>query len=93
MYRHVVINDAPPDMRHHLTKRPTQDDIARRTGTQIVTRGRYMPPGTPQTDTDRPLYLNITPGVCASEVRTALPSFLQITGITCQQQLLSALAR
>jgi hypothetical protein len=68
VFRHVVINDAPPELRHHLTKRPTQDDIARRTGTQIVTRGRYMAPGTPQTDTDKPLYLNITPGMCANEV-------------------------
>ena len=33
--RDVYINDAPPDMRHHMTKRPTQDDVARRTGTQV----------------------------------------------------------
>ncbi len=33
--RDVYINDASPDMRHHMTKRPTQDDVARRTGTQV----------------------------------------------------------
>ncbi|CAL8471825.1 g11367 [Coccomyxa elongata] len=67
IFRPVTINDAPPEMRHHLTKRPTQDDIARRTGTQIVTRGRYMAPGMPQSDTEQPLYLFITPGASASE--------------------------
>ncbi|EIE23783.1 hypothetical protein COCSUDRAFT_63305 [Coccomyxa subellipsoidea C-169] len=65
--RQVTINDAPPDMRHHLTKRPTQDDIGRRTGTQIVTRGRYMPPGMPPSDTEQPLYLFITPGASSTE--------------------------
>lgn len=35
IFRDVYINDAPPDMRHHMTKRPTQDDVARRTGTQV----------------------------------------------------------
>ena len=35
VFRDVYINDAPPEMRHHMTKRPTQDDVARRTGTQV----------------------------------------------------------
>ena len=35
IFRDVYINDASPDMRHHMTKRPTQDDVARRTGTQV----------------------------------------------------------
>lgn len=74
--RQVTINNAPPEMRHHLTKRPTQDDIARRTGTQIVTRGRYMAPGMPQSDTEQPLYLFITPGASASEVCLPCPTVL-----------------
>ena len=36
--------------------------------TQVVTRGRYMAPGTPFTDVDKPLHLHITPGACSSEV-------------------------
>jgi hypothetical protein len=35
VFRDVFINDATPDVRHHMTKRPTQDDVARRTGTQV----------------------------------------------------------
>ncbi len=76
IFRQVTINDAPPEMRHHLTKRPTQDDIARRTGTQIVTRGRYMAPGMPQSDTEQPLYLFITPGASATEVSCPCPLLL-----------------
>ena len=38
VFRDVYINDAPPEMRHHMTKRPTQDDVARRTGTQVRLR-------------------------------------------------------
>lgn len=72
IFRDVYINDAPPDMRYHMTKRPTQDDVARRTGTQVVVRGRYMAPGTPFTDVDKPLHLHITPGACTSEVHTCL---------------------
>lgn len=36
--------------------------------TQVVTRGRYMAPGTPFTDVDKPLHLHITPGACSTEV-------------------------
>ncbi len=35
---------------------------------QVVTRGRYMAPGTPFTDVDKPLHLHITPGACSTEV-------------------------
>ena len=107
VFRDVFINDAPAEMRHHLTKRPTQvgslpvqdvqaaalgsssgkhitmqlhevlrmrpaqDDIGRRTGTQIVTRGRYLAPGTaPASETDKPLHLHITPGASATQART-----------------------
>ncbi|KAK9851167.1 hypothetical protein WJX84_011058 [Apatococcus fuscideae] len=60
--REVVINDAPSQTRYNLTKRPVQDDIARRTNTLIVTRGRYYPPGVPQDETEPPLRLKILPG-------------------------------
>ena len=64
----VTINNAPAEIRHHLTKRSTQDDIARRTGTTIVVRGRYMPPGLPPDEKEKPLLLRITPGRSATEV-------------------------
>jgi hypothetical protein len=40
IFKEVVINDTKPAIRQHLTKRPVQDDIARRTHTVITTRGR-----------------------------------------------------
>ncbi|KAK9837508.1 hypothetical protein WJX81_007444 [Elliptochloris bilobata] len=58
----VSINDAPPDTRHFLTRRPTQDDIGRRTGTVLTVRGRYYPPGVPREERDPPLLLHIAPG-------------------------------
>ena len=64
----VNINDAPGPIRYNLTRRATQDDIARRTGTQIVVRGQYQPPGVPITTPEPPLFLKITPGAIVGEV-------------------------
>ncbi len=69
--REVVINDAPAQTRYNLTKRPVQDDIARRTNTLIVTRGRYYPPGLPQDEAEPPLRLKILPGGNLPPVSTA----------------------
>ncbi len=66
--REVAINDAPGPIRYKLTLRTTQDDIARRTGTVVVVRGRFLPPGMPNNGEEPPLHLKITPGVTASEV-------------------------
>ena len=66
--REVTINDAPGPIRYNLTRRATQDDIARRTGTTVVVRGRYVPPGAPPTEGEPPLFLKITPGLVSSEV-------------------------
>ena len=69
LFQEVVINSAQPQIRNHLTKRSTQDDIARRTGTSVVVRGRYMPPGVAPADSeDKPLCLKVTPGLSKSEV-------------------------
>ena len=65
--REVTINSAVPQIRNHLTKRSTQDDIARRTGTSVVVRGRFMPPGTPAGE-EKPLFLRVTPGLSQAEV-------------------------
>ena len=66
--REVTINDAAGPIRYNLTRRATQDDIARRTGTTVVVRGRYVPPGAPPTEGEPPLFLKITPGLVSSEV-------------------------
>ena len=67
--REVTINSAAPQIRNHLTKRSTQDDIARRTGTSVVVRGRFMPPGAqPDSAEDKALCLRVTPGVSQAEV-------------------------
>jgi hypothetical protein len=72
--RDVTINDAPPAIRNHLTKRTTQDDIARRTGTVVTVKGRYYSPGDPQDENEKPLYLRITPGQCMQDVCLCLPT-------------------
>ena len=72
--RDVVINDASGPIRYNLTRRVTQDDIARRTGTQIVVRGQYQPPGVPSNTDELPLFLKVTPGAVSQEV-----SLLSIT--------------
>lgn len=61
IFREVTINDAAPQIRYSLTKRTTQEDIQRRTGTVIVNRGRYMAPGAPPDEKEKPLHLRITP--------------------------------
>ncbi|CAD7694672.1 unnamed protein product [Ostreobium quekettii] len=63
--REVVINDAPNQIRYHLTRRGTQEDIQRRTATVIVTRGTYCPPGAKLDERDKPLHLRILPGAGA----------------------------
>ena len=70
IYREVTINDAAPNLRHHLTKRSTQDDISKRTKASIVVRGRFMPPGS-QEGEEKPLFLKCTPGLSRQEVRNA----------------------
>ena len=67
--REVTINDAAPNLRHHLTKRSTQDDISKRTKAAIVVRGRYMPAGVTDA-TEKPLFLKCTPGLSLTEVGT-----------------------
>ena len=58
----VTINDAPPQQRYLLTKRTTQEEIQRRTGTEIKNRGRYQAPGAPADDQEKPLFLRVAPG-------------------------------
>eukprot|EP00884_Botryococcus_braunii_P014304 jgi/Botrbrau1/22875/Bobra.0065s0033.1 len=65
--RDVTINDAPPAIRHHLTKRSTQDDIARRTGTVLTVKGRYYAPGEPEDEAEKPLFLRVSPGMCLQD--------------------------
>ena len=69
--REVTINDAAPNLRHHLTKRSTQDDISKRTKAAIVVRGRYMPAGVLDA-TEKPLFLKCTPGLSLTEVGDVL---------------------
>ncbi|KAK1356428.1 Hydroxyproline-rich glycoprotein family protein, putative, expressed [Heracleum sosnowskyi] len=59
--REIVINDAESSIRNKLTKRQTQEEIQRCTGSVVITRGRYRPPNGP-TDGEKPLYLHISAG-------------------------------
>eukprot|EP00898_Chlorokybus_atmophyticus_P007100 jgi/Chlat1/7391/Chrsp6S07419 len=59
--REIVINDADPALRYHLTKRTTQEDIQSRTNTVVITRGRYRPPGAPPDPLgEKPLHLHVS---------------------------------
>jgi len=64
IFREVSINNAPPKTRFHLTKRSTMADIEHRWHVLVVVRGRYYPPGTPESEQkdEKPLCLRITPG-------------------------------
>jgi hypothetical protein len=66
----VVINDAPAHIRALLTKHDTASELSRRHHVAIATRGRYIAGGAARaTGTDRPLYLRVTPGAAAGQVR------------------------
>jgi hypothetical protein len=56
-----------PQVRQQLTKRHCQEEIQRRTGTVLIVRGRYYPPGMPVDDRDKPLFLRISPTVAAGD--------------------------
>ena len=83
--RDVVINDAPGPIRYNLTRRVTQDDIARRTGTQIVVRGQYQAPAAPGGSDEPPLFLKVTPGAVSQEVAFLL-YHLNIPSVTPKPQ-------
>lgn len=59
--REIVINDAESAVRYKLTKRQTQEEIQKCTGSVVITRGKYRPPDAPL-DGDKPLYLHISAG-------------------------------
>lgn len=62
IFRDVTINDAPPAIRYSLTRRSFQDDVQRRTNSVVITKGRYVAPGTQAHGDELPLYLHIMPG-------------------------------
>lgn len=66
-FREITFNDAPSAVRQQLTKRHCQEEIQRRTGTVLIVRGRYYPPGMPVDDRDKPLFLRISPTVAAGD--------------------------
>lgn len=64
----VPINDAPPNIRHTLTKRTVQDEIQARCNVMIVTRGRFYPPGAIPEPNEPPIHLYIKPNQNAGPV-------------------------
>ncbi|XP_057436101.1 protein RIK isoform X2 [Lotus japonicus] len=64
--REIIINDAESSIRYKLTKRQTQEEIQRCTGTIVITRGKYRPPTAPP-DGEKPLYLHISAGAHIKE--------------------------
>jgi hypothetical protein len=90
--REVVINDAGHHIRQLLTKRQTLDEISKRTNTQLVVRGRFVPGGSQNASgTDRPLYLRVTPTTNAGQVCVRLPTWVtgNFVGETPQHRIMS----
>jgi hypothetical protein len=56
----VVINDEPLAMRDQLTRRSALTSVEQQTGTCIVVKGRYYPPGAPRDSINPPLHLHVT---------------------------------
>ena len=82
--REVVINDAGHHIRQLLTKRQTLDEISKRTNTQLVVRGRFVPGGSQNASgTDRPLYLRVTPTTNAGQV--CVRSFTWLTKFVAEK--------
>jgi hypothetical protein len=86
----VPFNEAPPRVRHILTKRSTQQELEAKWRVVVVVRGRYLPPGqasASEREEDRPLFLRITPSKTLPAVRTtrqapvSLPA--QLAGQLC----------
>lgn len=57
----VFINDAPIATRDQLTRRAALAYVEQQTGTSIVIKGRFYPPGAPRDSVNPPIHLHITP--------------------------------
>lgn len=66
----VEINDYPPQARKKVTQRMSLDDIAERTGVNVISRGVYVEPGKPLKAGERKLYL-LLEGTSEMQVRQA----------------------
>lgn len=69
IFKDVTINDAPSQIRYYLTRRGTQEMVQRASNTVIVTKGRFCGPGSGADSLEKPLFLRVTPGHSAGEVR------------------------
>jgi hypothetical protein len=67
----VFINDHPISMRDQMTRRSALVYVEQQTGTSIVVKGRYYPPGAVRDAVNPPLHLLITPQPHLGTVRAA----------------------
>lgn len=72
IFKDVTINDAPSQIRYYLTRRGTQEMVQRASNTVIVTKGRFCGAGSAADSLEKPLFLRVTPGHSAGEVRREL---------------------
>lgn len=73
MCEEIVINDHPINMRDQLTRRAALVSVEQQTGTHIVVKGRFYPPGVPRAPNNPPLLLHITAAHHVGPVRPNLP--------------------
>lgn len=60
MCEDIIINDHPINIRDQLTRRAALVPVEQQTGTSIIVKGRYYPPGAPRAPNSPPLLLHIT---------------------------------
>lgn len=73
----VEINDYPVQARKKVTHRLCLDDIAERTGVNVISRGAYMEPGKPLKLGERKLYL-LLEGTSEMQVKQAKLEILRV---------------
>lgn len=75
MCEEIIINDHPIHIRDQLTRRAALVSVEQQTGTSIIVKGRFYPPGAPRAPNNPPLLLHITAASHVGMVRLLwLPS-------------------
>lgn len=75
------INDLPAHIRNIMIRRPVLAEIERKTGSTILVKGRFYPPGAPRTD-DPPIHLRVSCGGHHTSKVRALCAVRAATSVT-----------
>jgi hypothetical protein len=88
VFQTFEINDLQPNIRNTMIRRNVLAEIERKTGTTILVKGRFYPPGAPRTE-DPSIHLRVSCG--QHNGKACFPSFhLSISAISASQLVVSA---